>query len=135
MPKFSAEPNRDSHFVMASQLFHRFSLMFIIPSIVNPKLQSYFAFSFSLFPCVFSYTMTASQLQTLSPEILTCIFQQCASMSQLVSLASTCKYVHLVWLANSSSIIWDTISPHILCFDEALVAVGLLSTLFLLRLS
>ncbi|KAL2067658.1 hypothetical protein VTL71DRAFT_15754 [Oculimacula yallundae] len=61
-------------------------------------------------------------LDSLPVEVTASIFQKCADFPQVVALASTCQTLHSVWLASSSSIIWE-VGKGIRCFDLALMAV------------
>lgn len=56
-------------------------------------------------------------------EVIVRILSSCDTFLQLLSLITTCKRLHSIWLSNSGPIIWDIGQRDILCFDDALMAV------------
>ncbi|KAL3423150.1 dihydrodipicolinate synthetase family protein [Phlyctema vagabunda] len=62
-------------------------------------------------------------LPSCSPEVLVRIYQICDDLSQVLTLASTCKYINSVLATHSSAIIYDFAKAEIRSFDDALMAV------------
>ncbi|KAH8908133.1 hypothetical protein BR93DRAFT_977960 [Coniochaeta sp. PMI_546] len=55
-------------------------------------------------------------------ELLVCIFQQCATASDVLALAATCQHTRRVWQAHGSAIISKVGPREIPAFNEALIA-------------
>ncbi|KAH9203957.1 hypothetical protein DL95DRAFT_499494 [Leptodontidium sp. 2 PMI_412] len=57
------------------------------------------------------------------PEIVVGILIECQTFPELISVISTSKYVHSIWLSNMSTIIWHVGRNALPAFEYALLAV------------
>jgi hypothetical protein len=67
---------------------------------------------------------TMGQLDSSPTEVIVRILESCEDFSQVLSLITTCKHLHSIWLTNPGTIIWKVGKRNILCFDDALMAVS-----------
>jgi len=67
-------------------------------------------------------------LLTLPVELIHTIFNGLDQFDDLISLASTCRYINRAWLSGAPDFIWRVGVANIIAFDEALVAVSIIAT-------
>jgi hypothetical protein len=60
-------------------------------------------------------------------ELLIRSFESCDDFPQVVAFALVCKDTHAAWVTNSETIIWSVEKSQIRSFDDALMAVNILT--------